>query len=175
MLKKITLFCCLSMLLAAGGSSAQKSDYILPTRVYVFLSASCPMCQYYAPVLNEMTKTYSDKGIIFTGVFPNYYTTDSIMQSFISRYRLLFPVMKDENLVLTERFGATVTPQVFVVDENNGNVLYSGMINNGYVRTGKRRNVVTEHYLRDALDAIISGLPVSIPSVQPIGCFIVKN
>lgn len=175
MLKKFVLFCCLYTLLSVVSSSAQKSTYTLPTRVYVFLSASCPMCQYYAPVLNEMTKSYSDKGIIFTGVFPNYYTTDSIMQSFISRYQLLFPVMKDENLVLTEKFGASVTPQVFVVDENTGNVLYSGMINNGYLRPGKRRNVVTEHYLRDALDAIVAGIPISIPTVQPIGCFIVKN
>jgi len=31
---------------------------------------------------------------------------------------------------------------------------------------------VTEHDLRDALDAVLAGKPVSKPETQPIGCYI---
>ena len=37
---------------------------------------------------------------------------------------------------------------------------------------GKRRRIVTEHDLRDALDAVLAGKPVAKSRTRAIGCFI---
>jgi hypothetical protein len=43
---------------------------------------------------------------------------------------------------------------------------------NSYAALGKQRSVVTEHDLRDALDAVLAGRAVAKPEVAPIGCYI---
>ena len=43
---------------------------------------------------------------------------------------------------------------------------------NFYAATGRPRRVVTEHDLRDALDAVFSGQTVPKPETQAVGCYI---
>jgi hypothetical protein len=53
-----------------------------------------------------------------------------------------------------------------------GELLYRGRIDDGYAALGKKRAVVTEHDLRDALDAIAAGKPVKKAKTKAIGCLI---
>ena len=51
-------------------------------------------------------------------------------------------------------------------------IAYRGRIDNFYADYGKPRRMVTEHDLRDALDAVLTGKAVEKPSTKPVGCFI---
>ena len=52
----------------------------------------------------------------------------------------------------------------------DGTVLYRGRIDDLYIALGKRRDHVTAHDLRDALDEIVGGRPVGNPRTQAVGC-----
>jgi hypothetical protein len=58
------------------------------------------------------------------------------------------------------------------VFSKRGQLKYRGRIDNFYAGLGTPRQVVTEHDLRDALDALIAGRTVRSPRTQAFGCFI---
>ena len=51
-------------------------------------------------------------------------------------------------------------------------IAYRGRIDNFYAAIGIQRRIVTEHDLRDALDAVIAGRPVAKRETPPVGCYI---
>jgi hypothetical protein len=60
-----------------------------------------------------------------------------------------------------------------VVVDRAGSIRYSGRIDNFYAALGRPRQRVTEHDLRDALDAVLAGRPVPRPRTDAVGCHIV--
>lgn len=132
------------------------------------------MCQGYAGQLQQLAATYQPRGVAFVGVFPNFYATDSAMLAFQNQYALPFAVEKDPDFQLTNRFGATITPEAVVVDAA-GQVVYRGMIDNAYFKPGKRRGTTTAYYLQDALEQLLAGEPVRKAQTQAIGCVIVRD
>jgi hypothetical protein len=77
----------------------------------------------------------------------------------------------DTNGELTKQFHATITPEVFVTDENKMTV-YSGRVDDSYYRIGKRRKIITSTDLDDALLKIINNQKVEIAKTQAVGCLI---
>jgi len=143
--------------------------------VYIFFSEICPICQNQTYSIRELYKEFHGKSVGFVGVFPNYkHSTEKSIEKFGKKYKLNFPLMKDENHELTNKFDAKVTPQVFVCQSENEKLQYSGKIDNSFESIGRRRNVITEFYLRDALLELIQGKTVTLSVTQPVGCFIVK-
>ena len=82
------------------------------------------------------------------------------------------PAAIDGDRRIANRAKATVTPQAVVID-SNGEIRYRGRIDNFYAALGKPRQQVTVHDLRDALDALLTGRPVSNPETKALGCYIV--
>lgn len=153
-------------------------------KAYVFLSDECPMCQGYAPVLNQLATDFEKKGVDIIGVFPNYYATDSSILSFKTEYHIDFQTIRDSNFTLTNRFNASITPQVFLVNTESseivsngteGSVLYAGQIDDAYFRAGKRRGTTSTHYLKTAIEAILADKKPEISETKAIGCVIVKD
>ncbi len=166
-----TIFIFLFVLIFGNETKAHlQSD---STIVYAFLSTECPMCIAYTPVLNQIAADYKNTPVKVVGVFPNFYTTDSLVAEYQKSYPIDFEIIIDSHLELTNRFDATITPEVFVV--KNGQVLYKGLIDNAYFRPGKRRGKTSEYYLRAALSAITSNKEPLLPFTTTIGCAIVKN
>ena len=143
-------------------------------KAYVFLSDECPMCQGYAPVLNQLANDFEEKGVEIIGVFPNYYATDSSILAFKTEYNIQFKTIKDSTFTLTNRFKASITPQVFL-ENREGSLLYAGQIDDAYFRAGKRRGTTSEHYLKDAIEAILANKKPEIIETKSIGCVIVKD
>ncbi len=141
---------------------------------YVFLSDECPMCQGYAPVLNQLAANYESKGVELVGVFPNYYATDSAIGAFKKEYNITFKMRRDSGFILTNRLGASITPQVFV-ENTEGVLLYSGQIDDAYFRAGKRRGTTTFHYLKDAIDSLLINKKPTVEMTKAVGCVIVKD
>jgi hypothetical protein len=77
----------------------------------------------------------------------------------------------DPKQTLVQFTGATATPEVAVLS-NTGKVLYLGRIDNRVEDFDKRRTVVTEHDLTDALDALLAGKRVARAKTKVVGCII---
>jgi peroxiredoxin len=144
--------------------------------VYIFLSETCPICQNQTLTLRQLFSEYSGKGISFIGLFPNEeYSSKESINKFGKKYKIDFQLRRDEGQKMAKQFSATITPEIFVVNKSSGEILYRGKVDNSFEDIGKRRQVITEHYLRDALENIVQQKPVTIKETQPVGCFIIKN
>lgn len=77
-----------------------------------------------------------------------------------------FAYLYDEGQHVAKAFGATRTPQVFVVD-GGGVIRYAGAIDDS-VDASK----VTRRYLQDALDAVVAGRTAATARTEPVGCTI---
>lgn len=150
-------------------AAAAPSDSIT---VYIFLREDCVICQQYTPQLEQLYAEYENKGVHFLGVFPNASSSPEFVTEFAEKYGLTFPLETDPDQILTRRFGATITPEVVVYDHRLGQVLYTGRIDDRYVKVGKRRRHVQTSELEDALKAIRSGQPVAVRESPATGCLI---
>ncbi len=137
-----------------------------------FVSHDCPISNYYAQEIRRICEQYAEKGLRCSLVYVDPTLTDAAAAKHAEEYAHgNYPKLVDRTHALVDSTGATVTPQVFVIRDNHA-VAYSGRIDNFYVALGKKRRIVTEHDLRDALDAVFSGSPVARPASNPVGCFI---
>jgi peroxiredoxin len=167
-----TIFPLLLLFVGAKKTVAQ-TDSIM---VYVFLSETCPICQNQTLSLRDLNDDFAPKGIKIIGVFPNIEMSDSTsIFRFKKKYKLNFGVQLDDNQLLSSKLQASVTPQVFVVRKNTQEILYEGKIDNSFERVGKRRQIITDFYLRDALTQIIQNQCVTLKKTEPVGCFIQKK
>lgn len=144
--------------------------------VYVFLLETCPICQQQTTALQELHEEFSKSGVNFVGLFPNgRVSNEATMNSFKTVYGLTFELRPDFNHFIKNKFDAKITPEVFVYDERNKKMLYSGKIDNRFESVGVRRQVVSDFYLRDALNEIIDNKPVTTASTTPVGCLIMRK
>lgn len=168
---KRTGFRLLLLLGWAGGLLAAKPA-LGQGRVLVFLDTECPICQKTAPRLADLQRTYGQR-VGFVAVYPTRSTTDADVAAFQREYGLsALPGRRDARHRLVDRFRVTTTPEVVFYDEKTGRVHYQGRLDNQFVALGKYRPVVTEFYLRDAIEAVLAGRPVAVAGVKPVGCLV---
>lgn len=140
--------------------------------VYVFLGENCPICQYHTLTLNTLSAEYAGKGVTVVGLFPNPDSDSASIDSFRREYQLTFELRKDIGRQYMNRLGATITPQVFVVDETTGIVHYKGRIDDKYTTLGKRKSTAVVPDLKNALDALLAGKTIPVTETTAVGCYI---
>ena len=143
--------------------------------VLVFVTSDCPISNGYAPAIQQLCAAYEKRGVSCSLFYEDAAIEPAAVRKHLSefRYRGLTAVI-DRNGAVARQAGATVTPQAVVVDAN-GQVRYSGRIDNKYVELGQQRRVVTEYNLEDALDAVLEGRAVANPQTTAVGCYIASR
>ena len=139
--------------------------------VLFFITNDCPITNSYIPEINRIVAEYEARKTAFYAVYTDPTVSIPAIRSHAHEFGLHIPLIPDTAHVLVHRVGATVTPEVAVI-ERGGKLVYLGPVDDLYVDFGKRRAAPTQWYLRQALDAVLSGKPVAITEVKPIGCFI---
>ena len=133
--------------------------------IIVFVSAQCPVVKQYNQRISEFAADLAAKGINTIGINSNHTESLEWVRSHAAE-KYQFPVLIDKGNVLADKLGASVTPEVYYVNENNV-LVYQGAIDNN--RSGED---ITEKYLRDAVEANLSGKPVAKKTANAIGCSI---
>jgi hypothetical protein len=138
--------------------------------VVCFLGCECPLARLYGPKLTALANEFAPRGIQFLAVNSNVHDSmDDVRQDAASQ-GIGFPVAKDYDNAVADQFGATRTPQVFVLDQDLA-VRYRGRIDDQY-RPGIARAAPEREDLRQAIEELLAGRPVSVPVTEPAGCFI---
>ncbi len=141
--------------------------------VYVFLSEECPVCQNQTLPLRELYAQFKNQGVSFVAVFSNPSSADSTILSFRARYDLPFRAVFDSTQQMAKRLNAQITPEVVIVNHaQNDAIVYRGAVDNAYPALGKRRTIVTEHFLHDALVALLKGSKNYLTNTKAVGCYI---
>ena len=139
--------------------------------VFIFISPECPLCQSYTLTINQLIKEYTNKGIQFIGIVPGKDFSQQQVISFNRTYQSTLPIWFDKHFKLTQALGATITPEVFFVS-NNGKLLYSGRIDNWAYELSKKRKVITQHDLMNALEGYLHHKPITTIKTKAVGCYI---
>lgn len=137
----------------------------------IFLLSDCPASQSYTLTLNKLSKKYTRSNIAFVGVFPGHFSTDKELLDFKKVYKITFPLIKDPEMQFTAKLEAKIGPSCFLINQD-GNVVYKGRIDDWLFALGKKRLVVTEKNLEDAIISTIKNEPVKIRETNPIGCIL---
>jgi AhpC/TSA family len=137
----------------------------------VFLSTECPISNGYIPVLNRLVNRYSRQGVEFYGVISDSTVTRAAAVAHRKKYDPRFPVLFDASAELRKALRPTHVPQAFVLDRE-GRTVYSGLIDDQYAEIGKKRLVVRQRYLSNAIAAAVAGRAVRVALTEPIGCMI---
>jgi hypothetical protein len=154
-----------------GGEHRQTEWATKRAIVLFFKTVDCPLSNGYVPEMNRFHQEYTQRGVGFYAVEADTTLDLSDVRKHAKDFGFTFPVLIDKQQVLGHLSGATATPEVAVLS-NTGRVLYLGRIDNRVEDFDKRRNVVTEHDLRDALEAVLAGRAVPRPRTKVVGCAI---
>jgi len=148
-----------------SGGAVQFASLRGPVTVVIFIATKCPVSNSYNDRMNAIYKDYNQRGVKF--VFVNSNHTEPLQEvAEHARDHFSFPVYKDEDNVVADRFGATVTPEAFVID-SSGTIRYHGSIDDSQIVQR-----VEENRLRNALDAVLEDKPVAAGETKAFGCSI---
>jgi peroxiredoxin len=135
--------------------------------VVMFIATKCPVSNAYNDRMGAIAREYSSKGIQFVGINSNKAESAEEVAAHAQEHRLTFPIAKDPGNKVADLYGATRTPEVFVLSPK-GDLLYHGRIDESQ---DDPKNVRSPD-LRNALDAILAGKPVPAPVTKAFGCTI---
>jgi len=161
------------MLRDVDGHALKPLEPAGPAEILFFITNDCPVANSYAPEIQHICSDYAAKGVACTLVYSDPSIDAAAIRKHRADYGYKDPIsaVSDGTHQLAHATGATITPEAVVVGKA-GKVLYRGRIDNFYAGLGKPRRVVTEHDLRQALDEVLAGKPVSHPQTQAVGCYI---
>jgi len=143
--------------------------------IVIFSCNSCPYVVAYEDRMNALDKKYKAKGFPVIAINPNnpeLSPGDSFlkMQERAKDKGFTFPYVFDEKQEVFPKFGATRTPQVYLLEKTKkGNVVkYIGAIDDNY----KDASAVKEKFLENAIDALLNKKEVPVKTTRAIGCTI---
>lgn len=146
------------------------------TVVVVFTNNLCPYSRLYETRLMNLNNTYQNRGVKFIFINPaigsesGETVADMAKKAADSRYS--FPYLADEGQKISQQFGATKTPEVFVLHNLNKEFVlkYKGAIDdNPQLETG-----VKDPYLRNAIEAVLNDRNIQAFDKRATGCLIKK-
>ena len=134
--------------------------------VLIFVSVQCPVSNGYNERMEKLAQDYKAKGINVIGINSNNTEPTSAVKSHAGEKHLTFTILKDDGNKIADRLGATKTPEVYVLDANS-KLLYHGRIDNSQNTAN-----ITSNDLREALDEMLAGKPISKTGGAAFGCTI---
>lgn len=140
--------------------------------VVIFSCNHCPYVVMYEDRMIQLQRDYADRGVTLVAINSNdpvSYPADSFenMKLRAQSKGYNFPYLWDESQEVALAYGATRTPEVFLVD-STGTIVYHGRIDDN----ADDPAAVQRHDLREALDALLEGRPITIVDTTPVGCTI---
>ncbi|WP_395056436.1 thioredoxin family protein [Flavobacterium sp.] len=141
--------------------------------IVVFTCNKCPMAKLYSERLNNLNLKYKSKGIYLMAI--NAMDTVAykeenfaLMQKKVKKEKLNFPYLQDKSQKVAKQFGASCTPQSFLIMKDYFGkwiVKYEGSIDDSALEPTKANN-----YLEKALDELLLKKEVSNPYTRAVGC-----
>ena len=157
-------------LLATDGSLYSQEDFEdKPFKVIFFTCNHCPYVTGSDELARKVAEEFS-KNTWFVAINSNSrntYEEDSYENMILRMEEFNFPwiYLHDENQKIAQSFGALKTPHFFIFDQN-WKLLYTGRNTDNPRDTELRKT----DDLRDALVQAVTGVNITVPITNPIGC-----
>ncbi len=150
-------------------TSLSLSDLKEDVVVLVFLANHCPAVQAADDRIIDFAIDYKDKPVKLVGVCVDLGHDEDrlpgIKERMTKEKKLNYTYGYDETQAIGRAYGATATPNFFVLDKER-KIRYMGAMDNNVMDEAK----ATKHYLRDAVDALLAGKAPAVDETKAIGC-----
>jgi peroxiredoxin len=138
----------------------------------IFSCNHCPYVRAWEGRMKDIQRDYQAKGVRLVAIGSNdaaKYPDDdfSHMKRRAEQEGFNFLYLRDESQAVARAYGGTHTPHVFLLDPA-GVLRYRGAIDDNY----DEPDAVQHPYLRNALDAVLSGQTPEPAVSQAVGCTI---
>jgi peroxiredoxin len=142
-----------------------------PALLVIFMCNHCPFVKHVLSKLTKLVKEYQAKGVAVVGINSNdvsSYPDDSpeMMVKVAGENGFTFPYLYDETQKVAKAYRAACTPDFFLFDKEK-KLVYRGQIDDS--RPGNDIPV-TGADLTNAIDAVLSGIPVNSKQKPSMGC-----
>jgi len=154
------------------GNTVQRSDFAgKRALVVIFMCNHCPYVKHVASELVRVSNDYMAKGVGFVGISSNdatVYPDDGpeAMKKEALAQGYQFPYLFDADQSVAVAYNAACTPDIYVFDSEM-KLVYRGQLDDSRPKSDRPLNGSD---LRNALDAVLAGQPVSAEQRPSIGC-----
>jgi len=140
-----------------------------PVLVLVQSCNHCPYVLAWEGRINGLQRDFADRGVRIVAINSNdviSHPTDSFdaMVEHAQESAYVFDYLRDETQEIARTLGSERTPEAFVYDAER-RLVYHGAIDDD-----RDEGNVTEHYLRDAIEAALAGETPPVADTPPVGC-----
>ncbi|QKZ12047.1 thioredoxin family protein [Spirosoma sp. KUDC1026] len=143
--------------------------------IIVFTSNHCPFSNAYEERLMALNQKFVQQGFSVVAIMSSDQTAyaDDTFEQMKERAKAKnysFPYLLDDTQTVARAFGASRTPQVFVLNQANGQFVleYTGAIDDN----PQDQAEVQRQYVDEAVSNLLAGRPVQSPITKPVGCAI---
>lgn len=145
-----------------------------PGIVVLFTSVACPFDGYYANRLKQLQNSYASKlPILLVNSYTEAPEGEEWMKKTAEANGITLMYLSDKEQVLMTQLAAQRSPEAFVLKNNNGqfSVVYHGAIDDNAQAEGG----VKQAYVKDAIESLLAGKAIAMPSTRTAGCYIRKK
>jgi peroxiredoxin len=132
----------------------------------VWISPKCPYSRGYDERMQAVHRDYAGRGIRFIAINSNRNEPSEELKAYAAQKGWTFTILKDEGNRVADFFGASVTPEAYLLDA--GLVLrYHGRLDANHEDPS-----LNSHELREAMDAMLAGQQIANTGKKAFGCTI---
>ena len=130
--------------------------------VVTFTCNNCPVAVAYEDRFIAFAKKYKEKGVVFLAI--NCNTSEKIPEMKQRAEEKGFPFIYayDETSESGHKYGARVTPHIFVIDKDR-KIAYRGSFDD-------KQDGPSKSYLASAVDSVLQGKKPELASTKAFGC-----
>lgn len=151
------------------GKTVNLADYKDKVVVLEWFNNECPyVVKFYKEGhMNQWAEAYAGKGVVWLAINSTKGKTNADNKAVAGEWNVNRPILNDATGDTGKAYGATNTPQMFVI--NKGQIAYMGAIDNN--RSSNTADIAgAKNYVAKALDEVLAGQSVSEPETKAYGC-----
>ncbi|MFN3405398.1 MAG: thioredoxin family protein [Cytophagaceae bacterium] len=168
-----------SLINASDNNKVSLNDFLSNNKAVaiIFTSQDCPYSKLYEERIIRLASEFESRGVKFLLINPNNPNlSPSDAAASLTKYvvdkKIGLPYLIDNKQEVANAFGASKTPEVFLLKNINGAFVlqYKGAIDDN----PQVANDVKINYVREALNAILTNATIKINDRRATGCMIKK-
>ncbi len=160
-----------------GSQLTELAPHDAPAVVLFFVASDCPISNRTFPEMSRLREKYRTRGVRFWFVYPNAGERPADITAHQTAFDPGGEVLQDPAAALVRLSHAVATPEmaVLIPAAEGWQSVYTGRIDNRYIRLGLERPAATVHFGDDALSAVLAGRKPRPPLGAPVGCAIMNS
>ncbi|QNJ99207.1 redoxin domain-containing protein [Constantimarinum furrinae] len=156
------------------GAFHRLSSYNDNTGIVLWIQGNgCPIVRNLLLDFHTIEAEYSEKGFKFFMLNSNIQDNRASIKKEASEFNFKVPVLDDSAQLLADELDITITAEAIVLDPVSREILYRGPLNDR-LDYEAQKSTASEHYLKKALDEILTGKSPQLKQKMTKGCRVTR-